>query len=447
MRIQLLKYWERLRFSFWFLPSLMAAGAVILAFATVALDEAVSDRWLRSLTWVYTGGAQGASAVLQTISGSMVTIAGLVFSLTLVALTLASSQFGSRLVRNFMRDTATQLVLGTFVATFMYCLLVLRTIRRAEEGVFVPHISVTVGVAFALVSLWVLIYFIHHVAVSIQADEIVARVAEELTDGIDRLYPEQTSRGQPLRASDAAAAGVPDAFDQDARDVFASYAGYLQIVDTDALVLLARDCDALFRLERRPGQYVVQGRPLVKVWPASRMTDALAGQVNSAFVLGNQRTSAQDVEFALQELVEVAVRALSPGVNDPFTAIVCIDRLGSALCRLSGRDPPASYRLDGAGRLRMIVAPADFAGLVDVAFNQIRQYAQSSVAVTIRLLEIIAIVAAATERPERLSALRCHAVMIARGARQGIAEEEDRLAVEERYLDVTNALSRQASGR
>lgn len=156
----------------------MTGGAAALAFATVALDEAFANEWLQALGWVYTGGAEGASLVLSTIAGSMITIAGVVFSMTLVALSLASSQLGPRLLRNFMRDTTNQAVLGTFVSTFVYCLLVLRTIRRAEETLFVPHLSVTIGVLFALASLGVLIYFIHHVSVSIQADEVVARIGK-----------------------------------------------------------------------------------------------------------------------------------------------------------------------------------------------------------------------------------------------------------------------------
>lgn len=168
----------------------MAAAAVGLSFITVALDQNVTLKWLRRLDWVYNGGAEGASAVLQTIAGSMITIAGAVFSLTLVARSLASSQFGPRILRNFMRDTTNQLVLGTFIATFLYCLLVLRTIRRDEADVFVPHLSVTLGVAFALTSLWVLIYFIHHASVSIQADEVVARIGAELEHTMHRLFPE-----------------------------------------------------------------------------------------------------------------------------------------------------------------------------------------------------------------------------------------------------------------
>lgn len=440
IKLQLIKYGRRLGASFWFIPSLMAAAAVAAALGMVALDQRVTAEWLKSWGWAYSGGAQGATAVLQIIGGSMITIAGVVFSLTLVALSLASSQFGSRLLRNFMRDTMTQVVLGTFVATFLYCLLVLRTIRRAEELLFVPHLSVTLGVVLAMANMAVLIYFIHHVAVSIQADEIVSRVGAELVDGIDRMFPEQTSRGAARAAADPADAGFPAQFDQEARPIPGDSDGYVQIVDTNALVLLARRENVVLRMERRPGHYVVRGAPLVMAWPPDRVTDRLAARVNSAFVFGNQRTAAEDVEFAVQELVEIAVRALSPGINDPFTAIVCVDRLGSALCHLARRDMPSPYRLDEEGTLRVIASPSTFAGIVDGALNQIRQSARNSAAVTVRLLEVIAVVGTATEDPERRRVLRRHAEMLVRSARETLPETQDVLAAEARHAVVAATL-------
>ncbi len=411
----------------------MAGAAIALAFATVALDEALSNQWLQARGWVYTGGAEGASLVLGTIAGSMITIAGVVFSMTLVALSLASSQLGPRLLRNFMRDTANQMVLGTFIATFLYCLLVLRTIRRVDEIAFVPHLSVTIGVLFALASIGVLIYFIHHVSVSIQADEVVARVGNELIQVIDGLFPQQFGRGEPLPEAEACDARLPEAFEREARPVGATGDGYLQRIDADTLMSLAEQEDVLFRVERRPGHYVVMGSPLATVWPGDRVTEKLAARVNSAFVVGSQRTPVQDVEFAVLQLVEIAVRALSPGINDPFTAVACVDRLGSALCRLAEREMPSPYRFDGQGRLRMVAPAVTFPGIVDAAFDQIRQSARSSAAVTIRLLETIAVIAAAAQRPEDRAALRRHAEMIARGAREELPEGEDRRAVEARY--------------
>lgn len=181
VKAHLLEYWERIRSSFWFVPGILTGAAVTLASVTVALDESATvGEWMAGQNWAYTGGAEGASLVLSTVAGSMITIAGVVFSMTLVVLSLASSQLGPRLLRTFMRDTKNQVVLGAFIATFVYCLLVLRTIRRAEDVAFVPHLSVTIGVLLAIGSLGILIYFIHHVSISIQADEVVARVHDEL---------------------------------------------------------------------------------------------------------------------------------------------------------------------------------------------------------------------------------------------------------------------------
>jgi len=372
----------------------------------------------------------------------MITIAGVVFSMTLVALSLASSQLGPRLLRNFMRDTTTQTVLGTFVATFLYCLLVLRTIRRAEEVAFVPHLSVTLGVLLAVVSVGVLIYFIHHVSISIQVNEIVARVGAELIEGIELLFPEKIGRGAQEVSADPPDAAFLGAIAREGGAVGSAKGGYLQLVDGDALMALAKQEDVVVRIERQPGQYIVATRPLALVWPPGRVTDQLVDQVNSAFALGNQRTPGQDVEFMVNQLVEIAVRALSPAVNDPFTAMTCVDSLGSALCRLAQRDIPSPFRHDTDGRVRVISAPVTFPDMADAAFNQIRQYGVASAAVTIRLLETLAVVAEFVIRPEDRASLLRHAKMIARGARERLTEDEDRQAVESRFQLASQALSR-----
>jgi uncharacterized membrane protein len=433
VKAQILKIWVILRSSFWFLPVVMSCGAVISAFVTVVLSEPVTD-WLQGAWgWTFSGGAEGASSMLGTIAGSMITIAGVVFSMTLVALTLVSSQLGPRVLRNFMSDTITQVALGTFVATFLYCLIVIRTIRRVEEVAFVPHLSVTLGVLFAVVNMGVLIYFIHHVSVSIQANEIVARVGRELIKGIDRLFPENTEKGEPRILTESLDAGFLEKFDREARPIGATGDGYLQLVNMNALMSLAIQEDAIIRLERLPGHYVVANCPLVLVWPGNRVTDQLTKQINLAFALGRERNPSQDIEFAVSQLVEIALRALSPSLNDPFTAIACVDSLGSALCRLAQRDMPLPYLHDKQEQLRVIAPTVTFPAITDTAFNQIRQYGRSCAAVTIRLLETISVVARFTYRPEDRAALLRHAEMIVRGARTGLSEEEDRWAVEERY--------------
>jgi len=422
----------------------MAGAAVALALVSVTVDKPVAEWLALNFGWTFTGGAEGASALLGIVAGSMITIAGVVFSMTLVALSLASSQLGPRLLRSFMRDRATQVVLGTFIATFLYCVLVLRTIRRADEIAFVPHLSVTLGVLLSVASVGVLIYFIHHVSVSIQADEIAARIGKELIERIDFLFPEQIGRGAPRIPTEPPEAGFFEAFDREARPVGADGDGYLQFIDAEALLALAMEEDLVVRLERRPGNYVVASCPLALVWPGSRVTDRLTDQVQSLFVLGHRRTSDQDLEFGVNQLVEIAVRALSPGLNDPFTAITCVDHLGSALCRLATRDIPSTYRHDPQKQLRVIAPATTFPEVMDAAFNQIRQYGRSSAAVTIRLLETIAVVAGFVHRPEDRAALLRHAEMIARGAREGLPEDEDRRAVEERCQAVTQLCSEPA---
>jgi uncharacterized membrane protein len=443
LKALLLKFWDRLRSSLWFVPAFMACLAMALALATVALDKAVGDDWLERMGWwSYSGGAEGASQLLSTVAGSMIAIAGTVFSMTLVAMSLASSQLGPRLLRNFMRDTTNQVVLGTFVATFVYCLLVLRTIRRADEVAFVPHLSVSISVVLAMVSIGVLIYFIHHVSVSIQADVLVARVSRELEDGIGRLFPGQLGKPGAEPAKAPGNASLPVAFEYEARPVGALEDGYLQLIDADALMELASKEDLLLRLERRPGHYLVQGQSMLMVWPGERVTEALVQHLNKAFVFGNQRTASQDIEFSFLQLVEIAVRALSPGINDPFTAIACVDRLGSALCYLARRDMPSPLRFDGHGRLRLVAPGATFAGIVDTAFNQIRQCARSNPAVAIRMLDAIAQIAGHVQHRQDGACLQRHADMIVRGAREAVPEAEDLLAVEARFMAAAQVLLR-----
>lgn len=434
MRVMLLKYWDHLRGSFWFLPMIMAIGAVALAYTTVALDGMATARWVKAQSWAYSGSAEGATAMLVTIASSMITIAGVVFSMTLVALSLASSQLGPRLLRGFMTDKATQVVLGTFVATFLYSLFVLRSIRRFDEGLFVPHLSVAFGVLLAVTSLGVFVYYIHHVAVSIQADSVVARVGAELTEQIERHFPKAIS--QDLQGP----AVLPQAFAQDSTPIAAAEDGYIQLIDSNALLALAVKENLVILLERRPGHFVIQGSPLALAWPSKRVHDHIQAQINAAFVVGSQRTPVQDVEFAVNQLVEIAVRALSPGVNDPFTAVACVDRLGAALSRLAQREMTSPCRYDAENKLRIVASTTTFADIADSAFDQVRQYARSCAAVTIRLLEVIAAVADFTHRPEDRAALRRHAEMIARGSLEGLPEQEDRQAVETRFLATIQSL-------
>ena len=371
--------------------------------------------------------------MLSTVAGSMMTIASVTFSITIVALQLASAQFGPRLLRNFMRDRGNQLAIGTFIATFTYCLLILRTVNGTEGQVFVPHISVSVGLILTLASLGILIYFIHHSAESIQAENVISGVSRDLLSAIERLYPATLGK-EPIEVlKEGKTSHLPAGFAANCRSISAPRSDYLQAIDVVRLLKLARKKDIVIALDQRPGKFFFKGNDLARVWPSDRVDDDLADEINNAFYFGKRRTLTQDVEFAIDQLVEVAVRALSPGINDPFTAINCVDRLGAALCVLVEKFIPSPYRYDEDGNLRVVTDASTIPGIIDAAFNQIRQAGRADTAVTIRLLETIVAVGRDTRDPAFLDPLRRQADAIHRGSQDGLQDKNDRADAEERY--------------
>ena len=417
----------------------MSVAAVLLSFAVIQLDEAATPKLLNQLTWVYAGGPEGARAVLSTIAGSMITVAGVTFSITIVALTLASQQFGPRLLRNFLRDFGNQVVLGTFVSTFLYCLLVLRTVRGSDDAEFVPHVAVTVGVALAMVSLGVLIFFIHHVATSIQASRIIANVAEDLEAAVERLFPETIGKDAG-RADGPHASAIPPGEIENARAVIARTTGYVQAIDAEGLMRAARKHDVVVRVHARPGSFVRKDGVLLTVAPASGLTQREDKPFHDVFIIGSDRTGTQDVTFFVDQLVELAVRALSPGINDPGTARLCIDRLEQALCHLAGRHIPSAERYDDDGRVRVFACPLTFPDVVGSAFDEIARYGRSSVSVTCRLLEAVRNVGTCVTREADRSALLREAAVIAAGVRDVPLGDRDRELIAHSHRAVLDLL-------
>jgi uncharacterized membrane protein len=370
----------------------------------------------------------------------MITVAGVTFSITIVALTLASQQFGPRLLRNFLRDLGNQVVLGTFVATFIYCLLVLRTVRGSDDEEFVPHLAVTVGVVLAMLSLGVLIFFIHHVATSIQASRIIANVAEDLEGAIDRLFPETIGEDFETADPDVALADESDALEEGSREVRATTTGYVQAIDAPALMELASARNVAVRVLARPGAFVRKGQALMAVAPAPPHGEGEDKPFQEVFIIGSDRTGTQDVTFFIDQLVELAVRALSPGINDPGTARLCIDRLEQALCHLAGRRIPSPARHDGDGRVRVFACPLTFASIVESAFNEIARYGRSSVSVTCRLLEAMRSVGSCVQREADRRALLRQAMTIAGEVRESPFSEGDRERIARCYSLTLTAL-------
>lgn len=363
----------------------MAGIAIVLSFGLIQLDTMVSAEWIAELGWLYSFGPEGARAVLSAIASSMITVAGLTFSITMLSLQLASSQFGPRLLRNFMRDRGNQVVLGIFISTFVYCLLVLRTVRGTEETSFVPHLSVAVGVLLALASIAVLIYFIHHVATAIRIESLLKALAVETRATIDHLYPERLGHDPPH--DEQSAYDVPNVPDSDFRSIMAGSSGYMQRVDVEALMRIATEHDLVIFVEARPGRFVTEQDAVFRVRTANRVSDEVAEMLKGTFIVGQERTPEQDLEFSIRRIVEIAQRALSPGINDPTTSLYCIDRLGEAFARLARRDVPAPLRFDEQRRLRIVTTVISLDELACPAFAAVARYGMADADVVRHLLD------------------------------------------------------------
>ncbi|MEO6458700.1 MAG: DUF2254 domain-containing protein [Chloroflexia bacterium] len=424
MKTNIIKAVEQARSSLWVLPAAITLIAGLLAFLLVEIDRRAGSNTelFRLLPWAFEGGAESARAVLTTIAGSMITLAGTVYSITIVALTLASMQFAPRVLRGFMRDRSNQVVLGFFVATFTYCLLVLRTVR-SEEGIeFVPGRAVAGGVVLALVSLGMLIYFIDHIFHGIQVSSIINSVTNETVEQINHIYPEPWSaddlQADPLPGQPMRVVTLPD----DWTPIPANQSGYLQYIDYKGLFSLAVQASIVVKQERPNGSFVLDGGPLVYISPASSLTPTLRGQINAAFVLGNHPTMQQDVAYGIRRLVDIALKAISPAVNDPTTALNCIDYLGAILATLGNRKLPELDRADSSGQVRLIVYERTFHDLVRLAFDQIRHYGAADPVIGIRLLDTIGHIAQVIKNPANREVLCEHIEKIVSGAERTIAD-------------------------
>jgi uncharacterized membrane protein len=390
VNVRIFEVWEEIRSSYWFVPALMAGGSIVLAILMVAIDNAYQDEVVEVLGFLWTGGPEGARGLLETVAGSMITVAGVTFSITMVAFSQASSQFGPRLLRSFMSDVGNQIVLGTFVSTFIYSIMVLRTVR-AGDSEFVPYVSVTLTIVFALASLGVLLYFIHHAAQMMQADYVVAAVAGDLFLTIDRLFPDRKGQEPHENGADETHPCLSDENPDEPDALKLCSNGYLQAVDEDGLLALAHENDLCLKILIRPGHFVTNGSTAAYIYPQGRAGEEIKLKMVKSFIVGRQRTHTQDIEFAIEQLVEVAVRSLSSGINDPITAITCIDWLGAALIHLDRKKISSPYRRDRNGALRLIMEkPFSYKGMIEASFNLIRQNGRNSIAIRLRLLETLA---------------------------------------------------------
>lgn len=421
--IQFRELWLKARYSFWFVPANFVLAAVVLAVVLIEADSWFSPDTFKYLPRLFGSGADGSRGLLTTVASSMITVAGVVFSITLVALSLASSQYTSRVLRNFLSDRITQSVLGAFVGIFAYCLVVLRTIRGGDEGAFVPSVAVLVGLLLAFVGIGVLIYFIHHICTSIQASHILAAAAGETVRAVDHIFPEGVGdEGPDVTPEMIATGGIW-------KPVAAVRTGYLQSIDAKSLLSFATEHLTVVRMERRVGQFVIEGEPLASVLEFP-LVDSDLNRLRGLFSIGRQRTVEQDASFGIRQIVDVALKALSPGVNDTTTAVMCIHHLTAILARLSDRRIESCGRSED-GELRLLTRGPTYADLVGESFDQVRQNADGNVAALETLLEALELLAGRTNSPQRREVLLEHARAVAELGERSLTAPRDRRRVAE----------------
>jgi uncharacterized membrane protein len=426
---KLLFFWNELKATFWLVPVLIIIFSILLSLGVVYLDSAVNLPQNKITRLFLVNSSDSARSILSTISGAMIGVAGTVFSVTLVALTLASSQFGPRLIKNFMYVRLNQVVLGSYISTYLYCLLVLTAIKEGDYT-FIPALSILVAIFAAMANIILLIIFIHRIAISIQADKVISEISVFISTQVKTLFPakmgeeEESGKSPDIRA-------IKSNYSKTV-SVKSRHNGYLQYIDSETLMEIVTRNNALLELHFRPGGFLVEGLEIGLLHSNENIENEEVEKILQQLVIGPTKTAQQDLEFSIHQMVEIAARALSPGVNDPYTAVACIDNLTATMCYLATLKFPSEYRFDDENNLRVIANTLDFEGILDAAFNQIRQFSAGSAAVIIRLMEaLITIHKFAKNESYRLTVVK-HANMVLRIGRESIQEKNDISDLEER---------------
>ncbi|GAA5523722.1 uncharacterized protein Rv1290c [Microbulbifer aestuariivivens] len=429
MHQRLILIGERMRSSFWVIPAVMMAAAMGLAQLMLMLDETTTLSDLPGLGWMGLRDPDSARSLLTTIAASTISVAGIVFSITVVALTLASNQFGPRLVRNFMRDRGTQAALGVFVATFIYALMVLRGINAVEDEGSSHDLAAHTAVVLSVLSIGVLVYFIHNVALSIQVDSVTFHINREFSTAIDKLYPSERKCDQRVQSYPPEKLQLGENF----LSVFTRKSGYLLAIDKAALLSWAEKHNCCIRMDRHPGCFINHWSRLARIYQPPRQLDSeeISKAINNAISLGPQPTAEQDVVFSVHQLAQIAVRALSPGINDPFTAYTCIDRLVDGIGKVLQRPQLTNCFHDEKGELRLVTSVLGFGDLLSAAFDEIREYGRESGVVMRHLLKCLAELAQICTRKNDVLAFNAYLDRLAEDIATCMEDRFDRTAAEE----------------
>lgn len=405
----------RMRASLWLIPAAMCAAMLALAYAMVFSPLDFRALNADKYWWLFGGDAATARDLLATILTGIITMTSLVVSITMVVLSLASSQLGPRLIDNFLRDRQIQSVLGLFTGTVFYCLFVLRSLNEALGGGHVPHVAVTTATVLAMLCLLALLFYIHKIARSIVADTVVSQVADSLEAAILRDARNGDS-GQLVPVRRQYELTLPLSLDE---------SGYIQVIEFDRLIDLAKREDIIIDVRVRPGHFVLRRTHALVIMSNAEISEDVQTAIQRAFTVGQDRTPTQDLEYSVRQLVEIAVRALSTGINDPFTAIAVINRLAGALELAALNAAPVMHYTDDVGNLRVQATPSTLSDLFDIALNQIRQAASHSPAVLIQLVHICAQLASVLPDAPSRDALQDHLLKILHSGQRHISDPAD----------------------
>jgi uncharacterized membrane protein len=420
--------WDRLKVSFWFAPAVMSLAALLLARVMYWVDTSIPNEMLESSHLILSGSVDQLRTVLVTIGTTTLATAGVVFTLLTLPLSTVVAQYGSRLLRLFLGDRTTQLVLGMFVATFVYSIVAATSIPPVEAQTEGPQVTATVGLLLMTATFGSLILLVQHISTMLQAPNIAAAAGAQLLDTVLAEIPDKVTSSDD---QDQIGQDAPETLvDSAAYPVCARQAGYIQYVDPEYLLTLARERDLVIRLLRQPGHYVGRGAVVAQVWPAGRVDERLDEQIQRAFRLGNQRTPTQDVECAVNQPVEMAVRAMSPAINDPFTALTCLDHIGEGLALFIRQGEKGPNIHDREGRLRLVFEPVAFDKLLSAAFDMLRHASCDNASVLLHMLEVIDTIGREAKSPEARQALSRHVRLIQAESQAGELIEEDRQLIQ-----------------
>jgi uncharacterized membrane protein len=417
----------------------MSLVAVLLAWIMYELDFLIPNEALQTSRVVLSGTAADGRTMLVSMAATILGTAGVVFSLLTLPLSTVAAQYGSRLLCIFLGDRTTQFVLGMFVGTFVYCFAAALSILPAELEPEGPQLTVTVGLYLMLATFASLILLIQHISTMLQAPNIAASAGAELLDIVrmEILYEGANVADQSKTDRDTLGA-LKEA---EAYPVRLGEAGYIQYIDPEYMLTLAHEQDFVIRLLLKPGGFVRQGSTVAQVWPASRVDKRLDQRLRRAFQVGNMRTPTQDTEYAINQLVEVAVRAMSPAINDPFTAMTCLDHIGNGLALFVQQGRDTSYIHDRDGKLRLIFEPVTFAGLLCASFDMLRHASCDNATVLIHLLETIEAIGQETKSSEARQELLRHVHLVQADSQAGALVEQDKHRINMCYKRVETKLN------